>query len=199
MRTTQPSFAKASAELAWHTGTTIHADTARRQAAAAGAVRVAHETAAATPILRTHPASPPGPATLIFSVDGAMVSLVGGPGKAVRTRAVGAVQPPMTGPDGPVIPTTDLSSFSRLPDSTTFAERALAELQRRGLERAGRVGAVVDGADWCQTFIDYHYPAAVRIRDLPHAAEHLTPFPPNAAVQTQLAYLATRQAQLESP
>lgn len=112
---------------------------------------------------------------------------------------------------------------------------------RRGIERAGRVGAVVDGADWCQTFIDYHHPEAVRILDLPHAAEHLTaigqtptpggplltpaaqqrlrddlrangptgvlaelrplvtPSPPDAEVQTHLAYLDTRQAQLQYP
>jgi hypothetical protein len=33
------------------------------------------------------------------------------------------------------------------------------------------VGAVVDGAVWCQTFLDYHYPEAVRILDLPHAPQ----------------------------
>ena len=71
--TTQPSFAKASAELAWHTGTTVHADTARRQTEAAGMVLVAHETAETERILREHPDPPPGPDTLIFSVDGAMV------------------------------------------------------------------------------------------------------------------------------
>lgn len=50
----------------------------------------------------------------------------------------------------------------------------MVELHRRGIERAGRVGAVVDGKEWCQSFIDYHYPEALRILDLPHAAEHLT-------------------------
>jgi hypothetical protein len=241
LSTTQPSFAKASAELAWHTGTTVHADTARRQTEAAGAVLVAHDTAEAARILREQPDPPPGPDTLIFSVDGAMVPLVGGQWKEVRTLAVGVVQPPIAGRDGPVIHTTDLSYFSRLTDSTTFAARALPELQRRGIERARRVGAVVDGADWCQTFIDYHYPEAVRILDLPHAAEHLTAigqtatpvgplltpaaqqrlrenlrdagpagvlaelrplvtaFPPDAAVQTHLAYLTSRQAQLQYP
>lgn len=174
LSTIQPSFAKASAELAWHTGTTVHADTARRRTEAAGAVLVAHETAEAERILREHPDSPPGPATLIISVDGAMVPIVGGQWKEVRTVAVGEVQPPVATPEGPVIHTTNLSYFSRMTDSTTFAEQALPELQRRGIERAGRVGAVVDGALWCQTFLDYHYPEAVRILDLPHAREHLT-------------------------
>jgi len=174
LSTTQPSFAKASAELAWHTGTTVHADTARRRTETAGAILVAHETAEAERILREHPDAPPGPDTLIFSVDGAMVPIVGGQWKEVRTVAVGEVQPPMATPAGPVIQTTNLSYFSRLADSTTFAEQALPELQRRGIERAGRVGAVVDGAEWCQTFIAYHSPEAVRILDLPHAREHLT-------------------------
>jgi hypothetical protein len=241
LSTTQPSFAKASAELAWHTGTTVHADTARRRTEAAGAVLVAHETAEAAGILREPPDSPPGPDRLIFSVDGAMVPLVGGQWREVRTLAVGEVQPARPGPDGPVIQTTALSYFSRLTDSSTFAELALPELQRRGIERAGRVGAVVDGADWCQGFIDYHYVEAVRILDLPHAAEHLTAigqtvgpsgplltsadqqrlrddlrangptgvlaelrplvagFPADADVQTHLAYLDARQAQLQYP
>jgi hypothetical protein len=241
LSTTQPSFAKASAELAWHTGTTVHADTARRRTEAAGAVLVAHETAEAARILREHPDSPPGPDTLIFSVDGAMVPVLGGQWKEVRTLAVGEVQPPRPGSEGPVIQTTTLSYFSRLTDSHTFAELALPELQRRGIERAGRVGAVVDGADWCQTFVDYHYPEARRILDLSHAAEHLTAIgqtvgpegplltpaaqqrlrddlrekgpagvlaelrplvaacSPDADVQTHLAYLDTRQAQLQYP
>lgn len=241
LSTTQPSFAKASAELAWHTGTSVHADTARRQSEAAGAVLVAHETADAARILREHPDPPAGPDTLIFSVDGAMVPLRGGQWKEVRTLAVGEVQPTGADPHGPTIQTTRLSYFSRLTDSSTFADLALPELQRRGIERAGRVGAVVDGADWCQGFIDYHYPAAVRILDLPHAAEHLTAIgqtagpdgplltaadqqrmrddlrtrgptgvlaelrslvaqcPPDAAVQTHLAYLETRHAQLQYP
>lgn len=172
--TTQPSFAKASAELAWHTGTIVHADTARRQTEAAGMVLVAHETAETERILREHPDPPPGPDTLIFSVDGAMVPIVGGQWREVRTLAVGAVQPPVATPEGPVIQTTQLSYFSRMTSSSTFAEQALPELQRRGIERAGRVGAVVDGALWCQAFVDYHYPEAVRILDLPHAREHLT-------------------------
>jgi hypothetical protein len=172
--TPQRSFAKATAELAFFTGASVHPDTARRRSEAAGALLLNAETAEAERILREHPPSPAGPDTLVFSVDGAMVPLVGGQWKETRTLAVGAVQPPKAGKDGPMIQTTDVSYFSRLSDSTTFAELALGELHRRGIERAGRVGAVVDGAVWCQSFIDYHYAEAVRILDLPHAAEYLT-------------------------
>jgi hypothetical protein len=170
----QPSFAKATAELAFFTGARVHPDTARRRTEAAGALLLAEETAEAERILREHPASPDGPDTLVFSVDGAMVPLGGGQWKETRTLAVGAVQPPKAGKDRPSIQTSELSYFSRLTDSTSFAELALVELHRRGIERAGRVGAVVDGAAWCQSFIDYHYAEALRILDLPHAAEYLT-------------------------
>lgn len=172
----QPSFAKAATELTFFTGATLDPDTARRRTEAAGALLVAHQTAEAARILRTHPAAPPGPDTLVFSVDGAMVPIVGGQWMEVRTLAVGEVQPPRLTAEGPLIQTTRLSYFSRLTDSTTFAELALLELHRRGLETAGRVGAVVDGAEWCQSFIDYQYADAVRILDLPHACEHITLF-----------------------
>ena len=176
LSTQQPSFAKAATELTFFTGATLHADTARRRTEAAGAVLVAHQTAEAARILRTHPAPPRGPDTLVFSVDGAMVPIVGGQWMEVRTLAVGEVQPPRMTPEGPLIQTTQLSYFSRLTDSATFGELALLELHRRGIETAGRVGAVVDGAEWCQSFIDYQYADAVRILDLPHAAEHITLF-----------------------
>lgn len=174
LSTQQPSFAKAARELTFFTGATVHADTARRRSEAAGAVLLAHQTAEAARIVREHPTPPPGPATLVFSVDGAMVPIVGGHWKEVRTLAVGAVQPPRDTPDGVVIETSEVSYFSRLTDSDRFAELAVLELHRRGIETAQRVGAVVDGAEWCQSFIDYQYAEAVRILDHPHAAEHIT-------------------------
>jgi hypothetical protein len=174
LSTQQSSFAKAARELTFFTGATVHPDTARRRTEAAGAVLLAYETAEAMRILHEHPTPPPGPETLLFSVDGAMVPIVGGQWREVRTLAVGAVQPPRDTPDGLLIQTTEVSYFSRLSDSTTFAEQALLELHRRGIETAQRVGAVVDGAEWCQSFIDYHYAEAVRILDHPHAAEYIT-------------------------
>jgi hypothetical protein len=170
----QPSFAKAAAELAFFTGATLHADTARRRTEAAGALLLAHETAEAARILREHPTAPAGPDTMVFSVDGAMVPIVGGQWREVRTLAVGELQPGRTTSDGLLRETSNLSYFSRLSDSTTFAELAVLELHRRGIETAQRVGAVVDGAEWCQSFIDYHCAEAVRILDHAHAAEHIT-------------------------
>ncbi len=169
-----PSFAKAATELAWFTGTVVHADTARRQTEAAGALLVAQETAEAQHILQAHPTPPAGPTTLVLSVDGAMIPLVHGQWTEVRTLAVGEVLALPAPPDSPTLHTTNLSYFSRRTDSTTFADQALVELHRRGLETATRVGAVVDGAEWCQQFIDLHAPTAVRILDFAHAAEYVS-------------------------
>jgi len=169
-----PYFAKAVAELAWFTGATVHRDSARRLSEQAGALVVAQQTAEASHILKEHPPSPPGPDSLLLSVDGAMVPLRKGQWAETRTLVVGAVQPAEPTPDGPRIRTTDLSYFSRLTDSSSFTDLSLVELHRRGIERAGRVGAVVDGAAWCQSFVDLHYPEAVRILDFPHATEYIT-------------------------
>lgn len=169
-----PSFAKAARELAFFTGTQVHADTARRRTEAAGALLLAHESAEAERIVRELPPPPRGADTVVFSVDGAMVPLLHGAWTEVRTLVVGEVQEPQPSEDGPLIHTTNLSYFSRRLDSTSFAEAAVSELHRRGLETAGRVGAVVDGAEWCQHFIDLHQPDAVRILDFAHAAEYLS-------------------------
>jgi hypothetical protein len=186
-----PSFAKASRELAWFTGVTVHPDTARRRTEAAGAVLVAHETAEAEQIVREHPAPPCTPDTLVFSVDGAMVPLRHGQWTEVRTLAVGDVQPPQATPDGPVIHTSNLSYFSRRTDSTSFSTLATRELHRRGIEGARRVGAVVDGAVWCQSFIDLHYPEAVR--------EWVRTSASDDDLATALAYLEARVAQMAYP
>ena len=134
-------------------------------------MQVALESQAAAYLLTHQPAPPAGPEALTFSVDGAMIPLRNGQWTEVRTLAVGEVHPPRPTPAGPVCQTANGSYFSRRSDSATFTELASVELYRRGLETAGRVAAVVDGADWCQTFIDVHAPTAVRILDFAHAAE----------------------------
>jgi hypothetical protein len=102
-----------------------------------------------------------------------MVPLRHGQWTEVRTLAVGEAQPPQATPADPVISTTNLSYFSRRTDSTRFSTLATLELHQRGIEGARRVGIVADGAAWIQTFIDLHYPEAVRILDFPHAAAYV--------------------------
>ena len=135
---------------------------------------MAVQAAAVATILRDYPEPPAGPERLVFHVDGAMVPLRHGAWGEVKTLAVGAVAPPIEEAGEVVVHTRELSYFSRLTDSTTFAEAATGELHRRGVTTAGRVGVVVDGAEWIQGFIDLHAPQAVRILDFPHAAEYVT-------------------------
>lgn len=69
--------------------------------------------------------------------------------------------------------TVNISYFSRFTTAETFTHLALVETHHRGLENAGEVAAVMDGADWLQQLADYHCPQAVRILDFAHAAQHI--------------------------
>ena len=168
-----PSFEHAAVELGWFTGAAVSKSTAVRRTQAAGAAAVAVHLAEVEAIERDYPPAAPGPETLVLSVDGAMVPLVHGQWTEVKTLAMGAATPAVA-PDGaPTVQTTELSYFSRATDSETFSRLALGEVQRRGVETAKRVGAVGDGAEWIQGFVDLHAPEAVRILDFPHAAGYI--------------------------
>jgi hypothetical protein len=168
-----PSFAKAMAELAHFTQVDVSRATANRITTAAGAAAVAVQTAAVERITQDYPLPAATPDTLLVSADGAMVPLQGGAWAEVKTLAIGEVAPPVLEEGTAVVQTHNLSYFSRLTDSTTFAHLALGEIQRRDVERARRVAAVMDGAVWLQGFVDLHCPEAVRILDFPHAVGYL--------------------------
>ena len=111
-----------------------------------------------------------GPALQQLSVDGAMVPLLHGEWAEVKTMAIGTIGE--RGTEGEAH-AREMSYFSRMRDHQSFARLAMVETHRRGTESAGRVCAVVDGAEWQQKFIDLHRPDAVRILDWCHAAEYL--------------------------
>ncbi len=69
--------------------------------------------------------------------------------------------------------TEEITYFSRFTTAETFIRQALVETHRRGLENAGEVAAVLDGADWLQGLADHHCPRALRILDFPHAAQRI--------------------------
>lgn len=75
--------------LAW---VAVSAETLRRLTEAAGAAPVAIDAAEVERLERDNPRSPPGPALLPVSVDGAMVPLVGGEWAEVRTVALGRIR-----------------------------------------------------------------------------------------------------------
>lgn len=104
-----------------------------------------------------------------MSGDGAFVHLVGGEWVEVKTLTIGEV----THNKHEEVCTQHLSSFSRLLDAEHFAEAALVETHRRGVEQASEVCAVQDGAEWLQGLVNYHRADAVRILDFAHAAEYV--------------------------
>ncbi|HEY6541520.1 MAG TPA: hypothetical protein VIZ18_11305 [Ktedonobacteraceae bacterium] len=110
----------------------------------------------------------------LVSADGAMISLVHTQWAETRTVAIGEPQEKLNAEGEREIHVGKLSYFSRLADASTFTDLAEGEMRRRKVSEAKEVGAVMDGADWCQTFTDKHRPDAVRILDFPHAAEHVT-------------------------
>lgn len=107
----------------------------------------------------------------IVSPDGAMVSLVKGQWAEVKTVVVGCVE--AGEPEKPVH-STQLSYFSRMLDASAFCEQASAELLRRGIDQVEQVCAVMDGAKWIDSFLDWQRADALRILDFAHAAEDVS-------------------------
>lgn len=165
-----PSFGHASRELAYFTRSDVPESTVRRLTEAAGEVYVGVQADKQERIRRDLLEPPAGPAVQQFSVDGAMVPLVGGEWAEVKTLVVGE----LTGQEpGEEVRARDLSYFSRLADAEGFTRDALYETHRRGTETADVVVAVNDGAVWEQGFVDYRAPDAMRILDFCHAAGYL--------------------------
>ncbi len=151
----------------------VSESTVRRATEGAGGAHVEIQRAAAQTLMKELPEAPPGPPVQQISVDGAMVPLVGGQWAEVKTLALGTVKQRVVKGEQEVY-AEEISYFSRLADHESFRWQAVVETHRRGTENAGKVGAVNDGAEWEQGFVDYHRPDAVRILDWGHATEHLS-------------------------
>jgi hypothetical protein len=82
----------------------------------------------------------------------------------------------------------------RDPDSTTyvgaieesvdFGHRLYEEAVRRGLARAARVAVLSDGAEYNATIAREHFPGAIHVIDIYHAAERLSEFVKDHARQS---------------
>jgi hypothetical protein len=143
--------------------------TARRVTLATGEAQLAVWEAEVERLKQEAPQAPEGAGEgdkQAMSGDGAFVHLVGGEWVEVKTLTIGEVTRNKRGE----VCTQHLSYCSRLADAARFAETALVETHRRGLERAAEVCAVQDGAEWLQGLVDYHRAEAVRILDFAHAA-----------------------------
>jgi hypothetical protein len=166
-------FAQAVTLLGCFSHTRVSESTAQRHTETIGMAYQAVQLAQVEHIEQDWPEVAAGPAKLVLSADGAMVPLLHGEWAEVKTLVVGEVGQAVERAGERVVPTANLSYFSRLSDAETFQRLTLGELHRRHLERAAQVAAVSDGAEWIQGFVDYHCPEAVRILDFPHAAQRI--------------------------
>jgi hypothetical protein len=166
-------FARAAQMLAAFTRVNVSEDVAQARAESAGAAQVALQTAEVARLEREAPPAPSGPDKQYLSADGAFVPLVGGGWAEVKSVVIGEVAEPVMEKGEAVVHTRHLSYFSRLADADTFDRLALVETHRRGVENAGQVAAVLDGAEWLQGFADWHRRDALRILDFPHAASYV--------------------------
>lgn len=167
-------FAEAAKMVGYFRKVAVSEATARRGTEKSGEAYVEVQTAQVEGLEQALPQAPEGPALQQLSVDGAMVPLLHKEWAEVKTLAVGTVGEPILNREGEwEVHTRELSYFSRLADHETFGRLATVEIHRRGVERAGKVCAVVDGAEWEQKFVDLHRPDAVRILDWGHGSGYV--------------------------
>lgn len=162
-------FSQVASEMALLFGVAVSEDTIRRLTEEAGAIQVGIEQAALERIEHDAPSEPEGADVQQVSADGAMVPIVGGAWREVRTVAIGALEKDPAG----MMRAHDLSYFSRCVTADAFIRQATLPTYERGTRRAETVVAVMDGASWLQELVDEHAPDAVRIIDFAHAVGYL--------------------------
>jgi hypothetical protein len=167
-------FRAAQRELAFFLGVEVAEASVRQITEQAGAAQMQAQAAEVEALLSERPESPSGPQVQLLSLDGALIQLVNGEWKEVKTLAVGVVGKAKQKTEEEQVRTTALSYFSRMSEAETFQQEALMEVYRRGVEKATVVCAVSDGADWIQKWVDYHRKDAVRILDFAHALEYVS-------------------------
>jgi hypothetical protein len=168
-------FEKAAQELDFVLKVKVSEPTARRYGEMAGAAYVSYQTAEVERLEQETPAAQRGAEQLFFSVDGAMIPLVRGEWREVKTLVIGEIAAPVWEQGEWIVHSREHSYFSRMAEANAFRRLALVESHRRGVEKAEVIAAVTDGAEWEQSFIDFHCSRAVRILDFPHAGERINP------------------------
>lgn len=115
------------------------------------------------------------PDKMLVSADGSYIHLTNGNWQEVKSVATGEFsRGEQTESVEQPVKTVAISYFTRSYEIRDFERYALGELHRRGMEKAQTIVAVNDGAQWIQSFIDYHCPQAVRIIDFAHALGYVS-------------------------
>lgn len=197
----QLPFAEAAEDLAEAARVRLSASTVRAVTEAVGARRehtLAAEIAAAWGQGLPRAAGVP-PERLYVAMDGVRILSTDGSGREVK---VGVVVPVRSGASGER--RQPASYAAGLEPAAAFGRRLALEAHRRGLEGAGLVAVLGDGAEWIWQLAAEHFPDATQIVDWFHASERMwalgralfgaetseTP----AWVEQQLARLAQGQA-----
>jgi len=153
----------------------VEESTLRRIAYLHGEAAEALERAEVERMEREGSSSDAAPGQLFVSADGALVQLTTGEWTEVKTMAVGEFAGIWNVKKGRIqVKGKEISYFSRSYRAREFERYALAELQRRGIDNAEQVVTINDGAEWIQSFADYHFPKAVRILDFSHAMGYVS-------------------------
>lgn len=161
-------FAPAAALLERAAGVRLAAGTIRSATEADGQRR---ERAAADAVERAWlaglpPAAGAPPQRLIVAMDGVLVPSVSG---EAREAKVGVVVP--EGRDG--AGRGAASYAAGFEPAAAFGRRLALEAHRRGLEGAGAVAVLGDGAAWIWALAEEHFPGATHVVDWFHAGERV--------------------------
>ena len=167
-------FARAVQLLEAITKVSVGKETARRQTEQAGKLVEEEQDREAVRLMDVRQEVKPEqyePAVRqVVSADGAMVPLRHGVWAEVKLLVLAEQARDKEGR----MQLVKLSYYARMAQAQDFADRAVVETRRRGLEDATEVAAVTDGAPWLQGLIEVQCPQAVRILDFPHAAQRLS-------------------------
>lgn len=167
-------FREAVEEVASSHHTAVSEPTCRRLTYRSGRAAEAVVRSTVEQLEREAPDPAATPEAIQISADGSLIHLTTGEWREVKSVAVGEFasdERQKAGEQG--VKATNVSYFTRSYKAREFERYALGELHHRGLERAKTVVAVNDGAEWIQSFIDYHCPQAVRIIDFAHALGYI--------------------------
>ena len=112
---------------------------------------------------REGPAAEARSQNVLLSVDGTFIHLTNGDWREVNTVALGEFERVWDEVSWEAqVKTANISYFSRSCRAREFEYYALSELHQRGMFNAETVVSVNDGAAVNQSFLDYHFPKAIR-------------------------------------